>query len=211
MESGAAETKLSSIRVYSVQDLFHFVPRKVDAIHAINASTNLLRDAPNDSPLTSSHRWEKPPSWFVALNCGGSILDHGVSAGCGGLCRNEEGQLIFAFTHKLEPCSIIEAEVWAIYHGICLTRNRGFRKILVLSDSKAVIEMLRGDVCPPPALHQLGRGTQQLNREPYSVRWQIITRKRNAPADVLAKQSASTLDVCVIYNSVPLFFLVKIA
>lgn len=98
-------------------------PCRMEATHTISITNRSIGYPPEPTAPRLPHRWKKPPTGFVALNCDGSVTNHGNSAGCGGLCRNEEGRLLFAYTHKLDPCSIVEAEIWGLYHGLCIARS----------------------------------------------------------------------------------------
>ncbi|PNX70361.1 hypothetical protein L195_g057316 [Trifolium pratense] len=51
-------------------------------------------------------------------------LEH-MSAGCGGLLRNSDGQWLGGFSRNLGRCSAYLAELWGFYHGFCLGRSQG--------------------------------------------------------------------------------------
>lgn len=53
-----------------------------------------------------------------------------------------DNDFIFAFSHRLEPCSVLDAELWVIYHGLCISMGKGFTQIIVASDSLHAIQML---------------------------------------------------------------------
>ena len=41
-------------------------------------------------------------------------------------------------------CSVVQSELWVIFHGINLAREHGFSSLEIHSDSKDVIRMVKG-------------------------------------------------------------------
>ncbi|XP_054820658.1 uncharacterized protein LOC129319582 [Prosopis cineraria] len=64
-------------------------------------------------------------------------------SGCGGLLSDEKGGLVKGFIKKLGNCSTILAELCAIFWGLKLANEMGFKKIIVEGDSTSVISMLK--------------------------------------------------------------------
>lgn len=157
--------------------MYHSICRRVEVVSNTPGTPQNSGDQPLTHTLDYTHHWEKPPPAFDALNYDDFVSNLGLAAGCGDFCRNIEGKLLFAFSHKLEPCSSLEAETWAIYHGLCLARNRGYRKVVVLSDSLQALDLLRGDSCSPLPLNRLVQSTQQLSEQPFTVPWKHISRE----------------------------------
>ncbi|KAL6585549.1 hypothetical protein OROMI_002193 [Orobanche minor] len=48
----------------------------------------------------------------------------------------------YAFAIKLDMCSSLEAEMWAVYHGLSLAVGRGYHELIVESDAAMVISLL---------------------------------------------------------------------
>lgn len=76
-----------------------------------------------------------PPEDFIALNVDDSVREVGSLAGCGGVLRNSHGDFVLGFSQKLHSCSVLEAEVWVIFHGLQIAWGKGWRKTIVQSDS----------------------------------------------------------------------------
>lgn len=65
---------------------------------------------------------------------------------------------MFAFIHELDCCSILETELWSIYHGVCIVLGRGYHNFVVESDSFVTIELLGADnsrVAPFESINQM--------------------------------------------------------
>lgn len=147
--------------------------------------------------------WSPPPQGFHKLNCDGAVSGAGAMAGCRGILRDASGKFIFAFSHKLEPCSVLEAELWAIYHGLSLAWGRGFRNIIIDSDSINAVKLL-SEGCDQlhPCLH-LVRGMKSMIVQPADIRWSHIWREANQIADILAKESTTLPFPCKIHDVAP--------
>lgn len=50
--------------------------------------------------------------------------------------------MIVAYTHKLDPSSSLETELWSIYHGLYLAWGRRVRKLVVESNNEEAIKLL---------------------------------------------------------------------
>lgn len=83
---------------------------------------------------------------FIKVSVDASINDYGFKTGCGGVARNNAGDFIFGFSQKLELCTVLEAELLAIHHGIALAVDRGKRHLVVDSDSQEAIQLLVASV-----------------------------------------------------------------
>ena len=66
--------------------------------------------------------WKKPPKGRSKLNMDGGVHECSGIAGARGVLRNEEGLLIHGFSINLGCCSVQEAELWAVLHGLGWSR-----------------------------------------------------------------------------------------
>lgn len=87
--------------------------------------------------------WSPPSSGYVKFNSDGAVCNHGSKAAVGGVFRDHEGRFLFGFALDLSPCSVIEAELHAILAGINLARLKGFRMVMIESDSLLVVRFIR--------------------------------------------------------------------
>ncbi|RZB64207.1 hypothetical protein D0Y65_040669 [Glycine soja] len=67
------------------------------------------------------------------------ICDKLRKAACADLRGDHFGSFVFAITYNLGFCSVLEAELWAIYHGLKIIRDKA---IVVESDSSLAVQML---------------------------------------------------------------------
>lgn len=73
--------------------------------------------------------------------------------GYGGVIRDHDGNFLFGFAQKLDSTTVLEAELMAIYHGLCLAWGRGKRRIVLQSESQAALELIEDNFsCSPLSL-----------------------------------------------------------
>lgn len=86
--------------------------------------------------------WKPPPRGYWKLNTDGSVKNNGRSAGCGGVLRGSRGEFIFGFSCRLRACSVLEAELQGILHGLRIAWNRGYKSLMVEAYSTEAIDLL---------------------------------------------------------------------
>ncbi|KAL9457054.1 hypothetical protein AB3S75_006148 [Citrus x aurantiifolia] len=134
--------------------------------------------------------WSSPNWPWVKLNTDGTRKDSGV-AGVGGLLRDYRGVWQFGFCINLGACSVLTAEIWGLYHGLCMAWQRGFRRIWVEVDSKSVTQILENPTTPVNEHHSLILAIRELLSRDWIVRVNHIYREANIVADFLASFSLS--------------------
>ena len=75
--------------------------------------------------------WSKPASGWVKLNTNGSSLSNPGLAGGGSFVRDEEGNWIVGFAHKIGKTTSFLAELWALSDGLNLCLNHNFTAVEV--------------------------------------------------------------------------------
>ena len=91
-------------------------------------------------------RWIPPPTGWVKLNTDRCYkVNPGLASG-GGLLRDEDGKWIKGFDYNIGICTVTMSELWAIYHGLTLAWNEGYRRVLVETDSRSAALILKKDV-----------------------------------------------------------------
>lgn len=85
-------------------------------------------------------RWEKPGIGLFKLNTDASV----TSARCsgGGVLRDGNGKVVFAFYKEFGESSVLEAETNAFFF-LKLCKDRGYKNILVEVDSEALVRLVR--------------------------------------------------------------------
>ncbi|KAK9029784.1 hypothetical protein V6N11_026886 [Hibiscus sabdariffa] len=80
--------------------------------------------------------WKPLEQGWICLNVDGAVsLQFGVGA-IGGLARNSLGEWLVGFSKTLGHSDALRAELWAIYDGLKLAWDCGFRRLLVQSDCR---------------------------------------------------------------------------
>lgn len=126
----------------SSQLLLWKIKKRVATIRGLKQRDRVLRPVNSNQEDERLISWKCRPTGFLTLNCDGVVSGASSLAGCGGILINDSGEFLFAFSHKLEPCSVLEAELWAIYHGMSIAWGRGFRNLIVESESANAIKLL---------------------------------------------------------------------
>ncbi|GLT64380.1 hypothetical protein SLA2020_368790 [Shorea laevis] len=83
--------------------------------------------------------WKPPPSRMVKLNVDGSAKGTPGDSAAGALCRDANGTWCFGFTVRLGVGTALRAEFFAVWKGLQLLWNRGFKWVQVESDSQLAV------------------------------------------------------------------------
>lgn len=145
---------------------------------------------PNASQWGDVHvSWSKPSMGLIKVNVDGSVSSIGGKAGCGGVIRDHDGRWKGGFMASIGVCSIDEAEAWAVWHGLRFAISQGHRHILLESDSRTIIDLLRTAAVPTGAYANLIERCRVEMARLQSVEFQHVFREQNRVADALAKQA----------------------
>ncbi|XP_058106054.1 uncharacterized protein LOC131249355 [Magnolia sinica] len=104
----------------------------------VNAGCDRRKKLTNKSK--SIVKWARPPPGWIKLNVDGSSRGNPCVSGGGGVTRDSQGQVIFAFYRNYGHASKTTVETQAILDGIILCSKLGLSSIVVESDSKLVVE-----------------------------------------------------------------------
>ncbi|KAH9722164.1 RNase H domain-containing protein [Citrus sinensis] len=136
--------------------------------------------------LNISVCWMPPPTNWVKLNIEGSSSRAQGSAGAGGIVRDESGKWILGYSKNLGTSNSLASELWALYHGLNLVWERGFRKVLVECNSHEAVKCLE----LPASFLDPNRALILSCREYLCRNWdcklQLILREANSCANWLA-------------------------
>ncbi|KAH0639478.1 hypothetical protein KY285_036064 [Solanum tuberosum] len=83
-------------------------------------------------------KWRKPSPFFVKLNTDGNYKQY--SCETGGIIRDHNGDLIYAFSKPLGEGTSIWAEASTLIFGIKWCVDNGFTNIMAESDSKMIVD-----------------------------------------------------------------------
>ena len=109
--------------------------------------------------------------------------------GAGGLLRDHRGRWLIGFSIRLDICSAVEAELWALIHGLRLSWDRGIKLLIVETDSLLLHSWLaKGEFgshkyanWPSECIHLLHQG--------WTVDFKHVYRERNRAVDFLVSIS----------------------
>lgn len=152
--------------------------------------------------VEDSEKWFPLAPGLMKLNCDGSVNNLGRSVGSGGVLRDHDGRFIFAYSSRLEPCTVTEAELQEILQGIRLAWNNGYRHLIVETDSSAAVDLLIRRSAGNHNLHRVIRELLEVGCGELLTEWKKISRHCNLFADTLARFSKNCRDTNVIFNFV---------
>ncbi|PKU83698.1 Putative ribonuclease H protein [Dendrobium catenatum] len=84
--------------------------------------------------------WKKPRIHYIKVNTDGSVSKD--YSGCGGILRNDKGNLVVAFSSPLSNCSVLFAELMAIFKALQICSSSGYFKIWIEVDAMLVINSI---------------------------------------------------------------------
>ena len=96
----------------------------------------------NKRHVTRQVRWNPPPEDFIKINVDGSSFGNPGNAGFGGLLRNNRGNWIHGFSGSCGRATNLLAELSAIWKGLQLAWDLGYRSIIMESDSQAALDLI---------------------------------------------------------------------
>ncbi|XP_054782099.1 uncharacterized protein LOC129289366 [Prosopis cineraria] len=137
------------------------------------------------------------PSDPAKVNVDGAMSSTNNRASCGGVIRDHVGNWVAGFTHFLGSCSAYEAEAWAIWKGLQLAWDMGFKKVILESDAKAVIDDLK-DISRNNKDSLLILQIRSMLSFDWEVQVTHISRTQNCVADALAKEDLHSSSLLVV-------------
>ncbi|XP_058111312.1 uncharacterized protein LOC131254341 [Magnolia sinica] len=127
----------------------------------------------------------------LKLNVDGSALSKPGPAGGGCICRDSNGNLVFAFAEGYGSSSNNRAELRALHDGLELCISCGLLCVSIESDSKWVVDCINGRSSFAWKWKYWFSRIQKLSLK-GSFRCSLIPREANGPANGLAKLGSST-------------------
>ncbi|KAL7200926.1 hypothetical protein ACSBR1_032779 [Camellia fascicularis] len=136
-----------------------FEHKNTPIFESVNSITNFAKaivqafnlDITTSLKFKSLTVWSYPSAGKIKLNTDGSTRRNGGGGGFGGLFRDERGSWISGYYGRLEICTSLEAELWAVYKGLTIILQRGFNQVIIETDAKQVVHLLSEELderCP---------------------------------------------------------------
>ncbi len=79
--------------------------------------------------------WKRPPQNYYKLNIDGTRISSSSMIGAGGVIRNHAGSSNAGFQINLGVGAILDAEAWALFHGLKLASKLHISCLEIESDS----------------------------------------------------------------------------
>lgn len=93
-------------------------------------------------PSYQAVTWSRPPHGVLKINTDEAPIKSSAIASAGEVVRDDKGDWISGFSRSLGVATVLHSELWAILDGLNLAWDRGFRKIILESDSKEAIDII---------------------------------------------------------------------
>ena len=93
----------------------------------------------NDNKEFEHIGWKYPADEYIKLNVDRCSKGNPRVAGAEAVIQDHMGTWIVGFGRNIGFCSLVTAKLWAIYVGLQITWDRGFRNVILESYSKVVV------------------------------------------------------------------------
>ncbi|XP_016178767.1 uncharacterized protein LOC107621248 [Arachis ipaensis] len=175
---------------WSASKVVSLIRSSVREFHTIFAMHQSL------SPPSLCLHWIPPPVYSVKLNCDASWFAPSCYASFGCIIRNPDGCWLKGCTGKVEVCSVLFAELYAIWRGLLLAWESGFREVICETDCLEALflvnQRMLGKDIPE---WDLAKHIQEVMNWNWRVSILLIQRTANSVADCMAKAAASVADI----------------
>ncbi|BFG13734.1 hypothetical protein CerSpe_013780 [Prunus speciosa] len=160
------------------------------------ASKNLHKAS---AMIQVSLAWVPPSPGQYKLNVDGTRKSASGCIGAGGVIRDSFGDWTCGFAANLGRGQILEAEMWGLFFGLKLAKDRGICNLLVEMDSAVAVKLVKNSTTL--GLHpvaSLASCCWELIGKFETCALQHIYRERNVVADCIAQWSYNMdLGVCL--------------
>jgi len=148
-------------------------------------------------------KWNNNNLSGIILNVDGSCLGSPVSAGYGGVLRNDAGFYLSGFSGYIQGSSdILHAELYAIYQGLLLVKNMNIIDLVCYSDSLHCINLIQGPSMKFHVYAVLIQDIKELIAQTNVTVYHTL-REGNQCADFMAKLGASSNIELLLHSSPP--------
>ncbi|KAF7845416.1 uncharacterized protein G2W53_002321 [Senna tora] len=181
------------------EDLWPRVERIMDEMQVATFTDDQNKSEP------TSFVWEKPEYPYKKLNVDATVCKDGGGS-MGGLVRDETGVCLGAFMCSvLFPNEPVLLEAMAIKNGLKLARDIGCTHVMVESDAKIAIEMLKIPCDHASTLNAICRDILRFCVSFQYVSFNWVPRVCNSVADFISRKARVERKNVVWTDSVPLF------
>lgn len=119
------------------------------------------------------------------------------------MLRSPSGSWRSGFRLKLGCCTIDEAEAWGILQGLDMASRHGVQNLIVESDSKSMIDLLKGSKHRPGGWNNIVPRCITMSKRFANIQFVHVYREQNRIADTLAKQAFTQPTGITMLNQAP--------
>ena len=131
--------------------------------------------------------WRKPDDGIYKINTDGSALQESGNIGGGGIVRDHQGNLIYAFSLPFGLGTNNIAEIKAALYGLDWCEQHGYKSIELEVDSELLCKWINNTVGIPWRSQQTVQQIQDISRKLDYFQCKHVYREANSTADLLAK------------------------
>ncbi|KAF7803041.1 hypothetical protein G2W53_042152 [Senna tora] len=170
-----------------------------------NNATKVMKEISNDSNRENTQGWVAPEVDWIKVNTDGSYYSEQNSMACGGVARDKDNNWIFGFSKRLGRGNALHAEIWGILQGLKIAWEKGYKKVIIESDSSLAIQLALGTNDQPHYIGQIIKDIHTLVNKDWTVKFSIVKRDFNTVADKLASWAQRDMFGLRLYNNPPLY------
>ncbi|WMV45633.1 hypothetical protein MTR67_039018 [Solanum verrucosum] len=188
---GGKKSSSSSVKYMILKDILHLLNTVFPYIcwpAQWTEVVDLIASCKHDVKVTCV-TWKTPPPSSYKLNTDGSALHNPGKIGGGGILRDEQGKIIYAFALPLGEGTNNQAEIQAASYGLNWCIQHGYNKIILEVDSELLTKWILQTATPPWRIQKFVQELQKLASQCETFQCNHIYREANSTADTLSKQS----------------------
>ncbi|WMV32839.1 hypothetical protein MTR67_026224, partial [Solanum verrucosum] len=150
-------------------------------------------------------QWIKPSDVWVKLNTDGSFLSNLGKIGVGGILRDSNGNLLFAYSTPLGEGTNNQAEVEVAIFGISWCVHLNYHKVILEVDSQLLVDWLLAKSVSSWNITSQMQKLQMLITHFSHIKCTHTLREANYVADALSKHShqVTTPQIYLNYQQLP--------
>ncbi|XP_010522729.1 PREDICTED: uncharacterized protein LOC104801226 isoform X2 [Tarenaya hassleriana] len=164
------------------------------------AKSGNIAGEPRGTPGLS---WMPPPSKWVKLNVQRTLKPESDLTGSAGIARDESGRWVCGYVVNLKNLSELSADLWAVYQGLKLLWDRGFRKVIVETTSLNALEALNANSLPFQQSNSILQRCKDMLLKNWECRICAISEEQNSCAVWLANKAEEQPTGLVVFDSPP--------
>ena len=133
--------------------------------------------------------WNKPRLGTYKLNTDGSALQNSGKIGGGGILRDHQGKILYAFSLPFGVCTNNTTEIKAALYGLDWCEQHGYKNIELEVDSELLYKWINNNIKIPWRHEETVQQIQHIIRKLDHFQCHHIFREANCTADLLSKWS----------------------